>query len=1093
MRARTRLHGLLALLVLAAILAGLPAVLIALGGNPLPATLPTLDQVRTALLAPDDGTLVLAAAQLLGWVVWAVLALTLLVEIASQVRGLPAPHLPGLRLPQTTLRPLVSTALALFLAAPGAVALTPAAAAPPASTAPASTSATTPPAPPAQPPTPAPQPGAPDRPADTGTDSTYLVRPGDTLWSIAQQHLGSGHQFGQIVHANPDVLTHGADWITPGMRLRIPHEPTATGTVTVAPGDTLSGLATQHLHDPSRWPELYQATTGITQPDGRHLTDPDLIHPGWLIHLPTADHTQDPAAESAPTGAAEPAETPATPGPPAAPRPPATPEGQAPHDAAADPPAPTLTGSARAAAQAGSRVGSTPAAGHLAPDTGQGRAPVAQPADDTVKVPDWVLPGLTASGALLGGGLFLALTARRRAASRHRRPGRTLHPPAPGLIPVEKTVQCHGADAAPDVEHLDEVLRRLGGSCHRTGTPVPPLAAIELHADALVLHMAAPATLRPPWEGSQDQLSWRLPTPIPLDQLGPLDPDGPAPYPLLVSFGTADDGTSWLLNLEGHHVHLDGDTVYLHDLARHLAAQVALHPWATGVRLACVGIAEEVVEMNPARLRTAGPDAVDEALADAVQTTGRLDPTLDVPTARMRRAGEDLWLARLLLLHTSHADHPATTHLHQLLGDHPGRTGTALVTVGAAPAGPDALQVSVSSEGRLHVPAHGLHLTGVGLTADEARGCAALLAQAGDPTDAPMPDPAPVDAQADPWRAWADQAGGLRPEHTRDRDVAEPQAETTTLLPESDPEYLTAAATTTQDLQTLAPRVATDVTAEVLHTDPDLDDDLAAWWDPEARLPKLTLLGPVTAKTWGKPLVDRKAYFTELLAYLALHPAGSTPADTADAFDISNDKCRDYIARCREWLGTHPHTGTLHLPRAPEAPATQARGVNVYQVLDVLVDIDLFRRLRTRAAARGGEAGIADLRAALQLVQGRPFDQLRRQGWAWLFDGDRIDQHMVCAIVDVAHTIATHDLQTGNLPGARAAAQTATLAAPDEQIPALDLVAVLHAEGHELQATQLLRDIGNRPDDLDDAPGEFPSRTHQILDARSWLDHRRAG
>src|SRR5690606_33675023 len=75
MRVRQRLLGLGALVVLAGIVVGLPALLLALGGNPLLGTLPSLEEVRDALLTPDDGTLALTGAKLLGWVVWAALSL----------------------------------------------------------------------------------------------------------------------------------------------------------------------------------------------------------------------------------------------------------------------------------------------------------------------------------------------------------------------------------------------------------------------------------------------------------------------------------------------------------------------------------------------------------------------------------------------------------------------------------------------------------------------------------------------------------------------------------------------------------------------------------------------------------------------------------------------------------------------------------------------------------------------------------------------------------------------------------------------------------------------------------------------------------
>ena len=149
--------------------------------------------------------------------------------------------------------------------------------------------------------------------------------------------------------------------------------------------------------------------------------------------------------------------------------------------------------------------------------------------------------------------------------------------------------------------------------------------------------------------------------------------------------------------------------------------------------------------------------------------------------------------------------------------------------------------------------------------------------------------------------------------------------------------------------------------------------------------------------------------------------------------------------------------------------------------------------MRTRGEARGGPEGINDLREALKLVQGPPFTQLRRGGWGWLTEGDRLDQHMVCAIVDVAHIVATHDLHAGNPHSARLAAEVAALAAPDDEIPTLDLAAVASAEGHDREAVRLLQaDVCNRTDNEDSVPGELPERTQEVLDQRRWLDQKAA-
>ncbi len=32
------------------------------------------------------------------------------------------------------------------------------------------------------------------------------------------------------------------------------------------------------------------------------------------------------------------------------------------------------------------------------------------------------------------------------------------------------------------------------------------------------------------------------------------------------------------------------------------------------------------------------------------------------------------------------------------------------------------------------------------------------------------------------------------------------------------------------------------------------------------------------------------------------------------------------------------------------------------------------------------------------LVTGKPCDQLRTGGWSWMAQGDRLDQHLLCAV-----------------------------------------------------------------------------------------------
>jgi len=702
----------------------------------------------------------------------------------------------------------------------------------------------------------------------------------------------------------------------------------------------------------------------------------------------------------------------------------------------------------------------------------------------------WILEGLTGAGTVLAGSMLLLLRRRRRAQFRARRPGRTIAVPEPLLAPVEKTLTASGSRSAPTVELVDVLLRRLAARQSAARQNMPNLAAVELIAGGIVLHLSQAQHLPAPWQGSQDRMRWSCPTGVDVDEVGPHTPDQPAPYPLLVTIGASDDNEGWLLNCEDLPViTITGDPTYGRDFARYLAAELACNPWSSQVRLDCVGIAAEIAPMNPQRVRyhDGGAELAAEVLTDAVVTIDRVAAVgHEVTTARAAQLGDDTWPSRLLLVDAASPETPALAQLLRLVDEHPGRTATCVVVTGDRAETPGVV-LNVTARGRVNIPHAGLDLVAAGLTSDEAQGCAALLAQSEDLADVEIPHDQIAE---EGWRSYSNAAGALRTEHTLPRDtegdaVDEP---TESVMDGLDTEYLRDGATTAEDLSVLSPQVPTRIRAELENADPTLDIDVDAWFAGDCDLPRLTLLGPVGARTRGDAVAvaRRKPYFTEMLAYLGTRPYGATPAHLADAFGITVGRARTDIKTVRDWLGVNPRTGEKHLPDARESAAAKARGVGVYQVGGLLIDADLFRRLRVRAEARGAD-GITDLRRALTLVGGQPFDQLRTGGWSWLHEGDRLDQHMLCAVVDVAHLVTTSGLKDGDLGRARAAAELAALAAPHEEIPRLDLAAVAAAEGHEREAERILReDVCNRSDD-EEAPMELSERTESIIASHDWL------
>lgn len=154
--------------------------------------------------------------------------------------------------------------------------------------------------------------------ADTeDAQPTYLVRPGDTLWSIAEQAYGSGTEYRRLVDANvgramPDGRVFSAQGvIQPGWRLSAPgatwNQDDADNPrwYTVRRGDTLSSIAEQSLGDRARWPELFELNQGLTSPDGLHtLDDPNTIWPGLRLQVSAAAQP-DPPPEQDPVDALE--------------------------------------------------------------------------------------------------------------------------------------------------------------------------------------------------------------------------------------------------------------------------------------------------------------------------------------------------------------------------------------------------------------------------------------------------------------------------------------------------------------------------------------------------------------------------------------------------------------------------------------------------------------------------------------------------------------------------------------------------------------------------------------------------------------------
>ena len=515
----------------------------------------------------------------------------------------------------------------------------------------------------------------------------------------------------------------------------------------VEPGETLSEIALEEYDDATRYPEIFQASRKTVQPDGHRLTEPDLIRPGWKLTIPSG--TNKKPAKSA-VIEEEPEPEVDAPSAPSTPTPLATP----------------------------SEVG-TPSTTHAeaVPDN-------EEEADQVSAAPGWLLPGLTGAGAVLAGSLFLVVRAHRRTQLRFRRPGHLIAPLPVRLADVDKTMHEAGAPTATQLERLDALLRALEAFAREAGSRPPALISIELGSSEVTLHLAQEASLPAPWTGSATTWSTHLPEEVE-------DVDDTAPYPLLVTVGSDASGHIWLVNLEElRRVRMTGDGDRALAFARHLTAELALAPWASLVTTDTLGLASELAEIDTLRHRhhaDGDTSFIDLLVRDLTGTDG---PDREPDSYRA------------LIVMDSSGSSEATARVNELLRVHHGRPGVAVLVVGG-PNEIEAVEFDLTHAGRLLIPSLGLDLEPVGMTPGEATACTAIVDLTRDAENVPVP----LDEEAEgDWRAVTDVGGALRPELTEPRPVG-PAGESS-LLPASTDAYATAAATTAEDVETLAPHRA---------------------------------------------------------------------------------------------------------------------------------------------------------------------------------------------------------------------------------------------------------------------------------------------
>ena len=1041
--------------VLAALILVPPWALTHFIGNPWPAE-------GISLSAPLTDGAIIGLLAVLVWLLWAQLMACIIVEVIAALTDdrirLRAPLTLGVQ--QHLARRLITAVVVVAVTSPAAAMAAPTAHA--TAQAPAAAPVTI--SAPAEQPasktqhTPAAKPVSRERVDQVHTVTVMRL---DSLWSIAERHLDDGDRWPEIAELNEGrTMNDGtrflaADHIRPGWQLRIPgthhqqHTELAQTAheVTVHHGDTLSEIAEEELGDAHAYPALFEASKTIRQPDGRRLTDPDLILPGWTIKIPgkpAADHHDSTAAnpKAANPAAASAPERPATPQKPAT---------SAPATPVASPRSTPAAEEATTPAEAAPNRAEHQAPQNAAVPTSSPAVTSQQPAaqdDQDLQEADTGWPVRTAGGVagLLAAALVGLIGARRLLQRRRRKPGQQLPLPTAAGEVIETEIRAVADELSLDT--VDLALRGLAASCDQADLPRPALRLARLTGDQLDLYCAEAAALPAPWQATSDPRVWVLTA---QDAAGlTAGEDTAAAWPALVTIGHDDDGGLLLINLaQVAPFGIVGAPDAVPEVFTAMALELATAPWAQHLVVTVVAGVPELADVLPGRLRYVPVDGA-AALLDDVDGD-RLDLVLDAGRA-IGRTQHDALLARGVVVVTS--------------GWYAGEDALEVVDHDRArllPAGLDLTPQLVDQrtyDGLLEILSASL----VDPSDDvPAAGERVLPFEAAPPTaDAASDGPGAPSSETEPEteaHAELDVVDDSIPESTHageDLEVEEPAAQpeeeptpASTDEPASDVRPLNARPNPTAGPETPA--------AEQLH--PLLDTGH----------PVIRLLGPVVdvigAAQAAPASPTHRQVCTRIAAYLVLHP-GRSRQELINAVwggqRISAGSLDSRISNLRAWLGEDPD-GRKYLPQRSLAFSDA-----------ITSDWAVFQQL---VGPKPAAATSTALEAALALVRGRPLEGEPPKHWGF---SEYVVSDMTDLISDTAYELARRAYFESNWTKAAHTAAFGVLIDPgNEQLWRLRIHAA-HSAGSPKEVAQAISRMRARISELG---FDLEDETTELIDA----------
>jgi nucleoid-associated protein YgaU len=116
-------------------------------------------------------------------------------------------------------------------------------------------------------------------PAAPAKLNVVVVKPGDSLWKLAEENLGKGLRWRDILAVNPAIVD--ANRIEAGSQIFLPSIASSFRTATkiiVHKGDTLTSIAQAQFGRASYWSCIAHANPSVQ--------DANLIYEGQLLLLP---------------------------------------------------------------------------------------------------------------------------------------------------------------------------------------------------------------------------------------------------------------------------------------------------------------------------------------------------------------------------------------------------------------------------------------------------------------------------------------------------------------------------------------------------------------------------------------------------------------------------------------------------------------------------------------------------------------------------------------------------------------------------------------------------------------------------------------